>query len=132
MGPGVFQPVYGETFTDIKNSVQVPVNYYMVVEDANDPTNPVSHIRGPLKFYPEPFQTLIEDRNTGKPYFRCIEVSNEKGKLKAHIIDCTYVCICMCVCVYVCMCVCVYVVVHALSMWNIMNLSSTYRNNLCA
>ena len=54
-GAAVYQPVYGEEIVSQSQSIQVPINHYMIVFDQNS-TMPEKHIRGPCKFYPEPFQ----------------------------------------------------------------------------
>lgn len=42
-GPGVFKPQFGDTWNASKNTIQVPVNCYMIVNDANNPDHPVHH-----------------------------------------------------------------------------------------
>lgn len=44
-GPGVFKPIFGDVWTESKNTIQIPVNYYLVVNDANDTDHPVHHGR---------------------------------------------------------------------------------------
>ena len=74
-GATVYRPVYGETVV-LKDaqSVQVPINHYMVLKDDNDPQMPVKHIRGPIKYYPETFQFPVIDRMTNLKYFPCIQI----------------------------------------------------------
>ncbi len=35
--------------------------------------------RGPLKFFPEPFQTIIPNKATGLDYFPCIEITQNRA-----------------------------------------------------
>jgi hypothetical protein len=58
-GPMVFQPEFLETWSRVENAIVVPVNHYIRVEDNNSTTEPFLHLRGPLKFIPEPYQRLI-------------------------------------------------------------------------
>lgn len=75
-GPKVFQfAEYGETIVRQGQSVQVPLNHYIEVYDANDTTQPVKHIRGPDKFYPGEFQTVTKNEMTGKFFYPCEEVT---------------------------------------------------------
>lgn len=57
-GPTVFKPEIGETFSAPMNTIQVPVNSYIIINDSNNPSRPVHHQKGPYKFFPEPFQSL--------------------------------------------------------------------------
>ena len=59
-GPKVYLPRYGDVVESQLQSIQVPVNHYIIMEDANSTTHPIQHLRGPIKFYPEPFQTVVK------------------------------------------------------------------------
>jgi len=76
-GPCVFFPTIGETWTTKHNSIQVPVNCYAVVNDANNAERPVHHVRGPIKFFPEPFQTIVKFKRLD--YQPCIEVTQQQA-----------------------------------------------------
>ena len=76
-GPGVFKPVYGETWTTPSNAIVVPTNHYIVIKDNNDTSSPIKHIRGPTKFIPEPYQTFI--KNVSTELYQCTEISELKG-----------------------------------------------------
>jgi len=76
-GPCVFKPKLGDNWDKPKNTVQVPINNYMIVNDTNNTAHPVFHVRGPVKFFPEPFQTI--QKNADKDYFPCWEVSQQKA-----------------------------------------------------
>ena len=76
-GPGVYKPVYGETWTTPSNAIIVPPNQYIVIKDNNDTSSPIKHIRGPAKFIPEPYQTFIKNGNT--ELYQCLEISELKG-----------------------------------------------------
>jgi len=91
-GPGVYSPkVYGETF-EFKGSAKLcPVNHYLVIIDADSDVErahkPIIHMRGPVKFYPEPFQTCMKKtepiRDINDPddilFHPCIEVTEGRG-----------------------------------------------------
>jgi hypothetical protein len=76
-GPGVYKPVYGETWTNTSNAIIVPPNHYIVIKDNNDKTNPIKHIRGPTKFIPEPYQTFVKNGTT--ELYQCLEITELKG-----------------------------------------------------
>ena len=79
-GAAVYRPAYGEEIVSQSQSIQVPVNHYLIVFDQNDTHMPEKNIRGPCKFYPEPFQTVKKNKNMGgKNYFPCIEVTTNKA-----------------------------------------------------
>ena len=42
-GPCVYEPTYGETVESRQQSIQIPVNHYMIINDSNNPANPVIH-----------------------------------------------------------------------------------------
>ena len=60
-GPKVYKPIWGDEVEapGIIQSTQVPMNHYIIMEDANSTTHPIQHIRGPNKIYLEPFQSLL-------------------------------------------------------------------------
>lgn len=72
-GPGVFKPVYGETWTNSSNAIVVPVNHYIIIKDNNDTSHPIKHIRGPTKFIPEPYQTFV--KNGTSELYKCVEIT---------------------------------------------------------
>lgn len=45
-GAAVYQPVYGEEIVSQAQSIQVPVNHYLVIFDQNDTHMPEKHVRG--------------------------------------------------------------------------------------
>jgi hypothetical protein len=59
-GPLVVKPQYGDIVGQPQNAVVVPVNHYIVVQDSNDNDAPIKHMRGPLKFVPQPFQIMCK------------------------------------------------------------------------
>jgi len=83
-GPKVFQYKIGELIIgDTRNTVQVPVNSFMIIHDSNNRDKPVQHHRGPLKFFPEPFQTIVRNKETNFDYFSCIEINQNRA---CHIV----------------------------------------------
>ena len=46
-GPTVFKPEIGETYSQPMNTIQVPVNSYIIIIDSNNPSRPVHHQKGP-------------------------------------------------------------------------------------
>lgn len=77
-GPGIYNPTYGDSWTKASNAVTIPVNHYIVVNDNNDSTNPVKHIKGPFKFIPEPYQTLYKDSQQNC-IFKCFEINSSSA-----------------------------------------------------
>lgn len=78
-GAQVYRQPYGEEILHQAQSTQVPVNHYIIINDDDSTTNPVVHIKGPTKWYPEPFQTLVKDSKNNKDYHPCIEVTTKQA-----------------------------------------------------
>lgn len=76
-GPTVFIPQIGEEWTESKNTIQVPINCYLVITDSNCELEPIQHRRGPLKFFPDSFQVVV--KNGIQDYFPCVEVTKNVG-----------------------------------------------------
>lgn len=74
-GPKVYFPVYGEVAEPKRNSVQVPVNSYMIIMDSNNTEHPMLHVKGPCKFYPNAFQSVTRNTHQNLDYFSCIEIT---------------------------------------------------------
>lgn len=62
-GPSVWIKKYKDVVEKKDQSIQVPVNHYMIVRDSNNTDCPVQHIPGPKKYYVSAFQTVEENRN---------------------------------------------------------------------
>lgn len=60
-GPAVYVPTYGERWTSTQEAVNVPVNNFIIVDDSSDHEQPVRHVCGPCKYYPQPFQKVVGD-----------------------------------------------------------------------
>ena len=60
-GPTVFKPEYGDTWTPIQEAVILQVNQYIVVKDNANRDSPIRHVRGPAKFYPQPYDEIIKE-----------------------------------------------------------------------
>lgn len=86
-GPTVFKPVFGETWEPKKDAVMVNINKYLIVKDNASSQAPVTHIPGPIKYYPNPYDVIegikdmIEITNTKAVWI----FSPEDGQ--AHMID---------------------------------------------
>lgn len=65
-GPYVWPKKYGDVVEKRNQSIQVPVNHYMIVNDTNNTDFPVQHIAGPVKYYLSAFQTVEENKNVGQ------------------------------------------------------------------
>lgn len=79
-GACVYRPEYGETVVVREaQSIQVPINNYMVLKDNNDNLQPIKHIRGPIKYYPGTFQEVEKDPHTNLKYFPCIEINTNNA-----------------------------------------------------
>lgn len=76
IGPGVFKPLLGETWTPSLNATIVPLNHYIIIKDNNDKINPIKHIRGPAKFIPEPYQSFVQEPQTKGNLWKCIETTD--------------------------------------------------------
>ena len=64
LGPHVWQKKYGDEIEGEKRqSLQIPVNHYMIVNDSNNADFPVKHICGPKKMYLTAFQSIEHNNN---------------------------------------------------------------------
>ena len=63
-GPCVWTMTYGDKVEGRYQSIQVPVNHYMIVKDKTNNTDPVQHIPGPVKHYLGAYQTV--EKNVGQ------------------------------------------------------------------
>ena len=61
-GPCVWHKKYGDVVERRDQSIQVPVNHFMIVRDSNNTDYPVQHIPGPVKFYMGAFQTVEKNK----------------------------------------------------------------------
>jgi len=77
-GPAVFQPVYGERWSEVKEAVVLQMNEFVVIKDGADRITPIRHLRGPTKYYPQPYDELIADEKT-KTVRHCIEVNDTQA-----------------------------------------------------
>lgn len=80
-GPSVYEPTYGDIVEKKLQSIQVPINHYVIMEDSNSTTHPISHIRGPCKIYPEPFQTVLTNDNPSHRDKMGVTEKNQSGRI---------------------------------------------------
>lgn len=75
-GPKVVQMVFGETYSEIKEAINVNVNEYIVLLDKANNANPIRHIRGPAKVYPTPYEEIVPANDAARSAVRkCVEVN---------------------------------------------------------
>ncbi len=87
IGPTVFQPEYGTVWGSKMNSILIPVNSYIIVKDTKSSTEPVIHVSGPRKFFPQSFQKVLvnpakkndQGKNGEKYHYECIHISAERA-----------------------------------------------------
>lgn len=58
-GPCVFKPSYGDKWSEKKDCVMVDINKYCIVKDNANSNSPIKHIKGPCKFYPQPYDEVV-------------------------------------------------------------------------
>jgi len=63
-GPCVWMKTYGDEVEGRFQSIQVPVNHYMIIKDSTNNTDPVQHIPGPVKHYLGAYQSV--EKNVGR------------------------------------------------------------------
>ena len=78
-GPLAFMPEFGEVWGNPKKSINIPINKYIVINNSNSSTDPVSLIRGPLQYFPESFETVQSNPQTGENLFDCVHVNASQG-----------------------------------------------------
>lgn len=62
-GPCVFKKEYGDIVEERRQSVQIPVNHYVIIKDSNNSMEPVQHKEGPAKFNLTAFQKIQENKD---------------------------------------------------------------------
>ena len=85
-GPKSFRPDgFGTVWSGKFRSILIPVNCYIIVQDTNSSDEPVRHVRGPRKFYPESFEVVRVNPakrkgDNGEQYhFECIHISAKRA-----------------------------------------------------
>lgn len=73
-GPKVVQLEWGNSYSEVKEAVNVNINEYIVLLDKANNANPIRHIRGPAKVYPSPYEELVKD-DRNKEVRPCVEVN---------------------------------------------------------
>ena len=51
----------------------------MILKDNNDNIEPIKHIRGPIKYYPDTFQEVEINPRTNLKFFPCIEINTNNA-----------------------------------------------------
>lgn len=77
-GPTVFQPAYGERWSEVKEAIVLQMNEYVIIKDGADRDTPIRHLRGPTKYYPQPYDDILADEKN-KNVRRCIEVNDTQA-----------------------------------------------------
>lgn len=77
-GPTVFQPTFGERWSEVKDAVTLQMNEYIVIKDGADRDTPIRHIRGPTKYYPQPYDEIVPD-DSRQTVRRCIEINDAQA-----------------------------------------------------
>ena len=60
-GPKVVQKVFGESYSNVLEAINIGVNEYIVLLDKANNATPIRHIRGPVKIYPTPSKEVVPD-----------------------------------------------------------------------
>ena len=89
-GPCAFMPEsYGVVWGPKQKSILIPLNSYIVVHDTNSESEPIRHVKGPMKFYPASFEEvqvnparkhLEKSSGNGEQYhYECIHISAQQA-----------------------------------------------------
>jgi len=78
-GPTVYQPTWGEVWTEVKEALVVQMNEYIVIKNGAEVENPIRHLRGPTKYYPQPYDDVLEDETQKKRIRKCHEVNDTQA-----------------------------------------------------
>lgn len=76
-GPIAYHPKkYGDQVETKTRCIAIPVNTYLVINDADSPMKPVIHVRGPVgQFYLRAFQTIVPNKAERKDWWDCTEIT---------------------------------------------------------
>lgn len=77
-GPTVFQPTYGERWSEIKEAIALQMNQFVIIKDGADRDTPIRHLRGPTKYYPQPYDDILPDEKN-RTVRLCIEVNDTQA-----------------------------------------------------
>lgn len=77
-GPCVWEKKYGDELIERRQSIQVPVNHYMILQDSNNKDAPVQHVPGPVKVSLSAFQTVEENKGQSVHANPKIKTKNRK------------------------------------------------------
>jgi len=78
MGPTVFQPTYGEQWSETKEAITLQINEYVVIKNGAENDKPIRMLRGPIKYYPQPYDDILPDKHGGKNR-KCVEVNDTQA-----------------------------------------------------
>lgn len=89
--PQYFMPEVGESIDRIVQAVSLENNQWAVVKDNNNTDNPIQHIRGPIKFFLQPYTEIVP--GTAGPIRACQAITDttaiwlRRNDGKLHLID---------------------------------------------
>lgn len=78
VGPTVFQPTYGEQWSETKEAITLQINEYVVIKNGAEVEKPIRMLRGPTKYYPQPYDDIIVDKHNVKNR-KCAEVNDTQA-----------------------------------------------------
>jgi len=77
-GPTVFQPTFGEQWSEIREAITLQINEYVVIKNGAEVDKPIRVLRGPTKYYPQPYDDSVPDER-GSKIRKCIEINDTQG-----------------------------------------------------
>jgi len=78
VGPTVFQPTYGEQWSETKEAITLQVNEFVVIKNGAEVDKPIRMLRGPTKYYPQPYDDILSD-NRSQKIRKCVEVNDTQA-----------------------------------------------------
>lgn len=83
IGPRVLQPLHGETYSSIREALNLKINEYIVLQDKANNERPIRHLRGPAKVYPSPYEEPVPEEKQ-QIIRKCLEINESQALWVKH------------------------------------------------
>jgi len=78
-GPTVFQPTYGEQWSEVREAIVLQINEFVVIKNGAEVEKPIRVLRGPTKYYPQPYDDIIPEDKSKNTIRKCIEINDTQA-----------------------------------------------------
>lgn len=78
-GPTVFQPIFGEQWSEVREAIVLQINEFVVIKNGAEVEKPIRVLRGPTKYYPQPYDDILAEEGNNAKIRKCIEVNDTQA-----------------------------------------------------